>query len=115
MHRILAERKNSIKSLIALLKDSVTRVTNIIKGAINGSVATILEFPEKIKKAIKTVEKNSRSEAYISNLGIYAKISKVEVFKEKSILIIRDRITIPLTDRIKTKRRPLTFWVLSAD
>merc|ERR1712105_435907 len=115
MHRILATRKYNIKSLIALLKDSVTRVTNIIKGAINGSVVTILEFPERIEKAIKTVEKNSRSSAYIKNLGIYAKISSVEIFKEKSILIIRDRITIPLTDRIKTMRRYMTFWVTSAD
>ena len=70
-YKVLVDRKNSIKSLMSVLKDSIHRVTKLIKGAINGDVGTIIEFPEKIKKAIETVEKNSRSKAYLRNLGIY--------------------------------------------
>ena len=56
---------------MSVLKDSIHRVTELIKGAINGDVGTIIKFPEKIAKAIETVEKNSRSKAYLKNLGIY--------------------------------------------
>ena len=70
-YRVLVDRKNSIKSLMSTLKDSIHRVSELIKGAINGEIGTILEFPEKIKQAIKMVEENSRSKAYLKNLGIY--------------------------------------------
>ena len=70
-YKVLVDRKNTIKSLMSVLKDSIHRVTELIKGAINGDVGTIIEFPEKIAKAIETVEKNSRSKAYLKNLGIY--------------------------------------------
>ena len=112
-YKVLVDRKNSIKSLMSVLKDSIHRVTELIKGAINGDVGTIIEFPEKITKAIETVEKNSRSKAYLRNLGIYLKISKVEIFKEGSVLVIRDRVTIPLADRIKEMRSFEAFWVTS--
>ena len=65
--RILGEGQRNIISLISTLDDSVARVTSIIKGALNNQIATIIEFPEKIAKAIKATEENSRSKAYISN------------------------------------------------
>ena len=68
---MLEKGKTTINSLISFLKESIDRVTELIKGAINGDVGTIIEFPEKITKAIETVEKNSRSKAYLENLGIY--------------------------------------------
>ena len=114
-YKVLVEKKEGILSLMSILDDSVERVLEVVKGALNGEVATIIEFPEKIDKAIKTVEKNSRSEAYIKNLGIYAKISKVEIFREGSVLVIRDRITIPLRDRVKVMRSFMTFWITSTD
>ena len=46
---------------------------------------------------------------------MYAKISKVETFKEGSVLVIRDRITIPLSDRIKIMRSFMAFWITSTD
>ena len=93
----------------------MARAISIIKGALNDKIATIIEFPEKIEKAIKATEENSRSKAYISNLGAYARISKVEIFKEGSVLVIRDRLTIPLRDRIKTMRSFEPFWITSKD
>ena len=48
-------------------------------------------------------------------MGAYARISKVEIFKEGSVLVIRDRLTIPLADRIKTIRSFETFWITSKD
>merc|ERR1712239_101684 len=112
-YRVLADRKNSIKSLLSTLKDSLHRVKDFIKGALNGEIGTILEFPEKIKQAIETVEENSRSKAYLTNLGIYSKISKVEIFKEGSTLVIRDRLTIPLADRLKEMKNFISFWITS--
>ena len=111
----MVERKSNIQSLISVLDDKVSRTIEIVKGALNEEVATIIEFPEKIEKAVRTVEKNSRSNAYINNLGVYARISKVEIFKEGSVLVIRDRITIPLSDRIKIMRSFMTFWITSTD
>ena len=46
--KILAKRKRDIMSLISILDDSVARAINIIKGALNEEVATIIEFPKKI-------------------------------------------------------------------
>ena len=114
-YKVLVDRKNGIKSLMTILKDSINRVNELIKGALNGQVGTIIEFPEKIEKAIETVEKNSRSEAYLKNLGMYSKISKVELFKEGSTLVIRDRLTIPLADRIKEIKSYKPFWVTSTN
>ena len=54
------ERKNNIKSLTSALKESVNRVIEVIKGALNGEIGTIIEHPEKIKQAVETVEKNTR-------------------------------------------------------
>ena len=54
----MAKRKNDI---ISVLDDTVARAIEIVKGALNEEVATIIEFTEKIEKAIKTIEKNSRS------------------------------------------------------
>ena len=100
--KILGQGRRNIISLISTLDDSLARAISIIKGALNEEIATIIEFPEKIEKAIKATEENSRSKAYISNLGAYARISKVEIFKEGSVLVIRDRISIRIRDRIKT-------------
>ena len=110
-YKVLVERKSNIQSLISVLDDSISRAIDIIKGALNDEVATIIEFPEKIEKAVRTVEKNLRSNTYINNLGVYAKNSKVEIFKEGSVLVIRDKITIPLSDRIKIMRSFMTFWM----
>ena len=112
---MLEKGKTAINLLISFLKESIDRVTELIKGAINGDVGTIIEFPERITEAIEKVEKNSRSKAYLKNLGNYAKVSHVEIFKEGSVLVIRDRITIPLADRIKEMRSFKAFWVTSAD
>merc|ERR1712082_600158 len=49
----------------------------------------------------------------LTNLGIYSKISKVEIFKEGSTLVIRDRLTIPLADRIKEMKSFISFWITS--
>ena len=114
-YKVLEHGKLTIKSLIANLKDSLNTVTNLIKGALNGQIGTITQFPENIAKAVETIEKNSRSKAYLKNLGTYSKISKVEIFKENSVIVIRDRITIPLTDRIKEMRSFKAFWVTSAN
>ena len=55
-YKVLIERKNSIKSLITALKESVNRVTGLIKGAINEEIiGTIVEFPQKVMKAVETV------------------------------------------------------------
>ena len=55
------ERENTgprnIISLISMLDDSVARAISIIKGALKDKTATIIEFPEKIEKAIKAIEK----------------------------------------------------------
>ena len=39
----------------------------------------------------------------------------MEIFKEDSVLVIRDRITIPLTDKIKIIQSFMTFWITSTD
>ena len=67
-YKVLEKGKATINSLISFLKESIDRVTQLIKGAINREVGTIIEFPEKIAGAIKKVEENSRSKAYIKNL-----------------------------------------------
>ena len=59
------------------------------------------------------MEENSRSKAYIKDLSCYVSISKVEIFKEDGILMIRDRITIPMTDRIKEIRNLKPMWTAS--
>ena len=64
---------------------------------------------------MKTVEENNRSKAYIKNLGIYSKISQMKIFRENSTLIIRERILIPLEDRIKVLQNYMAVWVTSAD
>jgi len=114
-YKVLEKGKAAINSLISFLKESIDRVTQLIKGAINGDVGTIIEFLERIAGAIEKVEENSRSKAYLKNLGNYAKVSHVEIFKEGSVLVIRDRVTIPLADRIKEMRSFKAFWVTSAD
>ena len=91
--RILGDGQRNIVSLISTLDDSVARVISIIKGALNNQIATIIEFPEKIAQAIKVIENNSRSQAFISNLGAYAKISKVEIFKEGTMVVMGHSIS----------------------
>ena len=64
-YKVLEKGKAAINSLIVFLKESIDRVTQLIKGAINGDAGTIIEFPERIAGAIKKVEENSRSKAYL--------------------------------------------------
>ena len=85
-----------MKSIISAIKESATRVMDVIKGALNGQIGTMVKHPEEILKAVKTVEENNRSKAYVKNLGMYSKISQVKIFRENMTLIIRDRILIPL-------------------
>ena len=63
---------------------------------------------------VRIIEGNSRTKAYITNMKLYAKISIVEVFRENKMIMIRDRLVIPLEDRIKTIRNFMPMWVVSA-
>ena len=111
----LQARKDNIKSIISAVKGSVRRMINLIKGALNGQIGTLVEHPEELTKAVKIVEDNNRSKAYVKNLGSYARISQVKIFREGSTLIIRDRIMIPLEDRIKMMQNYMPIWVTSSD
>ena len=115
IYKTLQARKDNIKSIISAIKESATRMTNLIKGALNGQIGTMVEHPEEILKAVKTVEENNRSKAYVKNLGSYARISQVKIFRESTTLIIRDRILIPLVDRIKVLQNYMPVWVTSSD
>ena len=115
IYKTLQARKENIKSIISAIKESATRVMNLIKGALNGQIGTMVEHLEEILKAVKTVEENNRSKAYMKNLGSYSRISQVKIFRESSTLIIRDRILIPLVDRIKVLQNYMPVWVTSSD
>ena len=76
--------KNYIKSTITVTRKSVERAIYVVKGALNNQIGTILEHPEKVEKAVRKIEENRTSKAYIKNMQLCAKISKVLQGKQDS-------------------------------